>query len=190
MRLLRLRNLIALHIAMLYVAEVIGAPAPFFSCTDFHCENGQTVILSEQQWSEVRAIFSTISTPAQERNATRKAIGLIETQVGKITGTDRDLAENLWNKEKKGQLDCISESKNTTVYLHLLYDDGLLHWHKVQERKRRNPWIFDYHWTAVIQDLKTHTEYAVDSWFGPNGQPPIIQELNRWLKGQKPSPES
>jgi hypothetical protein len=185
MGLLRPHSLVVLSIFLLSVTSVLSAPAPFFSCTDFHCEHGQAVLFSEQQWLDIRKIFSVIDNPDQERDAIRKAIGLIETEVGEITGTDLDLAENLWGKESHGQLDCISESRNTTTYLQLLYDDRLLRWHKVKDRKHRAPWIFNVHWTAVIQDLKTHTEYAVDSWFKPNGQPPVIQELDSWIKGEK-----
>jgi hypothetical protein len=44
--------------------------------------------------------------------------------------------------------------------------------------------IFNTHWNAVIVDHGNGDEFAVDSWFLDNGQPPIIQPLNDWLSGR------
>jgi hypothetical protein len=169
----------------MYAPAVIPAPAPkpFYSCTDYHCDEGKMVSLSTQQWSQVQAFFASARSPAEERQQIRKAIALLEVQVGGITGTSRDLAKNVSGAGQPGQLDCISESKNTTTYLRLLSSDGLLQWHTVEERKLRHPWIVDLHWTAVIRDKSTDQRYAVDSWFLDNGQPPYIQPLDQWLSG-------
>ncbi len=158
-------------------------PPPFYSCTDYHCDEGETVSLSAQQWSQVRALFAAPRSPAEERRQVRAAIALLEVQVGGITGTSRDLAKNVAGAGQPGQLDCISESKNTTTYLQLLSNDGLLHWHTVEERRLRHPWILDLHWAAVIRDKNSGKRYAVDSWFLDNGQLPYIQPLDQWLSG-------
>ncbi len=165
------------------------APAPFFSCTDYHCDEGQTVTLTEDQWQAVRALFTPTQSPAGEREQIRRAVALLETQVGLITGTWRDLAKNATGAKQPGQLDCISESKNTTTYLQLLLTDGLLRWHRVEERELRRPWIVDLHWAAVIHDRSTGQRFAVDSWFLDNGQPPYVQQLEQWRSG-RPFPET
>ncbi len=159
------------------------APPPFFSCTDYHCDEGKTVTLSERQWGQVVALFQPAASPAEEREQIRHAIALLESQVGQITGTWRDLGKNVPGAGLPGQLDCISESKNTTTYLRLLSDQGLLLWHEVEERESRNPWILDVHWSAVIRDRSTGERFAVDSWFLDNGQPPYIQPLEQWMSG-------
>ncbi|GMQ86996.1 MAG: hypothetical protein BMS9Abin08_0194 [Gammaproteobacteria bacterium] len=159
-------------------------PPPFYSCTDYHCDEGETVSLSAQQWSRVRGLFAAPRSPAEERRQIRKAIALLEVQIGGITGTSHDLAKNVAGAGQPGQLDCISESKNTTTYLQLLNNDGLLHWHTVEERRLRHPWILDLHWAAVIRDKNSGKRYAVDSWFLDNGQPPYIQPLDQWLSGR------
>ncbi|MEN8761953.1 MAG: hypothetical protein ABF290_05915 [Thiogranum sp.] len=166
---------------------VIGgrAPTPFFSCTDYHCDEGETVTLSEDQWRQVVSLFPPTESPADEREHIRRAIALLESQVGKITGTWRDLAKNVAGAGLPGQLDCISESKNTTTYLQLLSQDGLIQWHEVEDRKLRSPWILDLHWSAVIRDRRTGERYAVDSWFLDNGQQPFIQPLDEWLSGRR-----
>jgi len=175
-----------IYLTCMYPLTVIPAlaPQPFYSCTDYHCDEGETVLLSTQQWSRIRSLFSSPRSPAEERRQIRKAVALLEIQVGGITGTSRDLAKNVAGAGQPGQLDCISESKNTTTYLQLISNDGLLQWHTVQERQLRHPWILDLHWAAVIRDKSTDKRYAVDSWFLDNGQPPYIQPLDQWLSGR------
>jgi hypothetical protein len=156
----------------------------FFSCTDYHCDTGKRVTLSASQWRAVRGLFLTEASPVEERETIRQAIALLEETVGAMTGTWRDLGGNVAGAGEAGQLDCISESKNTTTYLQLLSDDGLLKWHDVGERRIRHTLIFNTHWTAVIIERDSGRHFAVDSWFLDNGQPPRIQPLEDWLSGR------
>ena len=175
------------YFTCMYPITVIAerAPPPFFSCTDYHCDEGEQVTLSEAQWRQVVSLFPTTESPANEREQIRRAIALLEKEVGKTTGTWRDLAKNVAGAGQPGQLDCISESKNTTTYLQLLSKQGLIQWHEVEDRRLRHPWILDLHWTAVIRDRNTGKRYAVDSWFLDNGQQPFIQPLDEWLSGRR-----
>ncbi len=170
-----------LYLTCLSVATVTtGAPAPFFSCTDYHCDEGQTVHLSDQQWQTVLDVFpEPAESPAAEREQIRRAIAALESVVGRITGTWRDLGENVAGAGLPGQLDCISESKNTTTYLHLLETYRLLKWHSVEPREVRTLLVFS-HWSAVIRDRSSNERYVVDSWFLDNGKPPYIQTLTDW----------
>lgn len=156
----------------------------FFICTDYHCDTGETVTLSPSQWQSVRDLFISDASPAEEREFIRQAIALLETIVGAITGTWRDMAGNVAGAGKGGQLDCISESKNTTTYLVLMLNDGLLKWHEIGERRLRHPLILNFHWTAVIVDRSNGQHFAVDSWPFDNGQPPRIQPISDWLTGR------
>jgi hypothetical protein len=153
---------------------------PFFSCTDYHCDTGRMVTLTDSQWREVRDIFAIDTSPSQEREEIRRAIALLEQKVGAITGTWRDLGGNVAGAGEPGQLDCISESKNTTTYLQLMSEDGLLKWHAVEPREVRHPFIFDVHWSAVIRDRTDGKRFVVDSWFLDNGHRPMS---NRWRTG-------
>jgi hypothetical protein len=169
---------------LLATVTVAAAPPPFFSCTDYHCDEGQAVQLSEAQWQSVRELFDATSSAAEERQQLRRAIARLEQEVGVITGTWRDLAKNVDGAGLPGQLDCIAESKNTTTYLQLLSDAGLLKWHQVEARAVRHPLIFNVHWSAVIREKNSDQQYAVDSWFLENGQPPYIQPLETWKSGR------
>ncbi|MFM1891729.1 MAG: hypothetical protein RLZ44_806 [Pseudomonadota bacterium] len=169
--------------AIAWAVPAQAAPGPFPACLDYHCDRQQQVTLSTASWQEIRRLFAPLRDAAGERAAIRQAIARLEQDVGRLTGTWRDLGENAAGAGLPGQLDCIAESRNTTTYLRLLADDGLLRWHEVGERVRRQRWIFAIHWTAVIRDLADGSEYAVDSWPLDNGQPPYMQPLEAWRRG-------
>ena len=162
-----------------------SSPLSFRSCTDYHCDVQQSVTLSASQWQLVRELFSSVDSPSGERERIRQAIALLEIIVGEITGTWRDLGGNVAGSGQAGQIDCISESINTTTYLHLLFDDGLLRWHEIGERQLRRRFIIVEHWTAVIVDRGNGERFAVDSWYLDNGHPPMILPLVDWLAGRK-----
>ena len=176
-----------LYLCCFPAATVIASSAQqdFFSCTDYHCDAGQMVTLTASQWQSIRNLFAADTSPSKERENIRQAIARLENIVGAITGTWRDLAGNVAGAGQAGQLDCISESKNTSAYLQLMFDDGLLKWHDVAERQVRHTIIFNTHWTAVIVDRSNGERFAVDSWFRDNGQPPDIQPLSDWLSGRE-----
>ena len=178
--------LVALSLVCLTAATAAASPGQqsFFVCTDYHCDVGETVALTDRQWQMLRDLFAVAASPAEEREGIRQAIALFETDVGAITGTWRDLAGNVAGAGQPGQLDCIAESRNTTTYLKLLLDTGLLKYHTVEPREVRHPLIFNVHWSAVIQERVSGKRFAVDSWFLDNGQPPYIQPLDDWLSGR------
>jgi len=159
-----------------------AASAPFTICYGYECSRQQQVTLNDAQWQQIRAIFTpTASTAEQERGAVRRAIAQMEMIVGTLTGTWQDLGGNVPGSDKPKQMDCIDESTNSTTYLTLFQQDGLLTWHEVSARVRRSKWILDAHWTAVLHEKADGQLYAVDSWFLDNGQPPYIQRLEDWL---------
>ena len=140
-----------------------------------------------KEWRQVSKVFAKSARNAQkERQAIRKAVGLMEQMVGKQTVTSADKARNT-NTGERGAMDCIDESTNTTTYLRLFEKRGWLKWHKVKPRKKRSPYIFDEHWAAVIETKKGGKLYAVDSWYLDNGKPPYIQPIKDWLKKVDPS---
>lgn len=171
---------LALHLVSTQ-AIAMDTPPLFQACTDFHCDIVEPVSIADQEWQKIRNLFSSPPSASDERRQIRQAIADIETLVGRQIGTSRDLAKNGGDGEERGQLDCIAESKNTTTYLKLMEQDGLLRWHSVKERKLRVTWIVNYHWTAVVEQISDGSEYAIDSWVLKNGEPPIVQPLESWM---------
>jgi len=174
--------------SLLWLNAAIVAPSgatlgELSACVDYHCDRRQVIDLPAPQADRIRAEFVDVSDAAAERRAIRRAIARFETYVGAMTGTSRDLAENRTGAGLPGQLDCIAESRNTTTYLQRLAALGLMRWHVVEPRVRRNLWLVLTHWTAVIREVATGRQFAVDSWLLDNGQPPQIQLLEHWLRG-------
>jgi len=166
----------------------IGLPTPnnYSICHHHTCSKIAYIHLSNAQWSTVEALFSPSPENAiQERKRIKLAIAALETMTGEQAGTDKDRAENYVAKGLNGQLDCIDEATNTTVYLRLLYEANLLIFHQQASRTSRGG-LFSPHNTATITDITSQTRYAVDSWFGNNGEPPAIIPLTQWKAGWKP----
>ena len=162
-------------------------PARFNICHGGGCASLATVNLSDEQWQRVRAVFAQPgASPAAERAQIRTAIALFENIVGPMTGTANDKGGTFPGLGQPGQMDCIDESINTTIYLTMLQKYGLLRWHNVADRATRW-WIFSWpHTTAVIEERASKRRWAVDSWFLDNGEPPFVLPLETWRKGWKP----
>jgi len=168
----------------------IGYPTPdnFSICLHNTCRDIAFVSLSPQQWQQVTRLFTPAADSAsQERVYIQQAIALLESFTGQQTLTHLDKAKNDLSKGIKGQLDCIDEATNTTIYLRLIAEAGLLKWHQQASRMTRG--IFSGnapHTTATLIETETQQRFAVDSWFKDNGQPPYIMPLAEWKTGWKP----
>ena len=129
--------------------------------------------------------------PEAERKCIADAIGIMEKIVGSKTGTDKDRAGTFGNSDTPGQLDCNDESTNSTTYMKLMVQAGLIRFHEIQDTKTRNFFFNGWpHTTAVIREKKTGQDvkvYAVDSWFYDNGKPAVIIPLSVWKSGWKPA---
>jgi len=181
--------------AQVYVSHEIN-PNPtidsFSICYGHSCETIKQISLTKSQWSEVTSIFSPQAKSAQaERALIAKAIAKMEDIVGIIAGTSHDLAFNykgLFSDEH--QMDCIDESTNSTNYLIMMQNQGLLKWHTVENTKTRGYLIFGWpHTTAVIKDTQQQ-DWAVDSWFYDNGIEPAILTIEKWQSGWEPEKKS
>ncbi|RMG30344.1 MAG: hypothetical protein D6721_04005 [Gammaproteobacteria bacterium] len=133
-----------------------------------------------------RLLQSKPENAAEERRRLRAALTLLDRAIGRLTPVGRDLGGSYPWAGLPGQQDCIDESLTTESMLRALDQAGLLHWHRVVARARRAPHLFDVHWTAVIEEAGSGVRYAVDPWYGDQGDPPVIQPLAEWLQGIKP----
>ncbi len=159
-----------------------ATPPQVTVCWAYGCDERQRVTLPQSDWRAIRALFSPApGDAAAERERIARAIARFERATGRLIGTSADAGGNLAGSGQPYQMDCIDESRNTDGYLRLLAARGLLHWHEVIERRKRAPWLFDQHWTAVIREHDGGTAWAVDSWFLDNGKRPYIQPLDAWL---------
>ena len=168
----------------------IGFPSPsaFSVCHDLSCHTVTNLSLHDDEWAQVTRLFSPEAEHAEsERQQIQQAIALLEKLVGAKIGTANDLAKNRLIGSRQGQLDCIDEATNTTVYLRMMESAGLLRWHRTAPRTSRGLLIGRApHNTATIIDTQSSVRYAVDAWYFDNGEPPAIVTLDSWKKGWRP----
>lgn len=161
-------------------------------CHQHGCANRTEIQLMPEDAHRLLHAFGAPAEDADsERLAIARTIAVFEQLAGARTGTDRDLGGTFPGAFRAGQMDCIDESTNTTRYLQLLEQAGLLRWHSVDEPATRLPIPRGWwpHTTAVIRERSGESKYAVDAWFEPNGRPPHIVDLDRWRRGWKPGAE-
>lgn len=167
-------------------------PARMSVCHGNGCLYLAPVGLAPMQWQQLVALFHPQpDNAAAEREALRRAIAQMELFVGEMTGTWQDKGGTF--NGGGGQMDCIDESINTSLYLTLLQKYGLMRHHRVVDRATRGWFIGGWpHTTAVIEELaavpgSAHRRlWAVDSWFLDNGEPPFILPLELWKSGWDP----
>ena len=164
-------------------------PENFQHCHGYGCQHLAAVQFSNKDWRDIEQVMAPGAKNTEaEREALKQAIAIFEQKVGEQTGTHVD-QWGTFRKRGHYQLDCVDESTNTTIYLSLLEQRGLLRHHRVESPTARLPIIHAGRWphqTAVISELETSRFYVVDSWFHDNGQPPEIVELKQWKEGWKP----
>ncbi len=165
----------------------------FSVCHSGGCAAVNRVALSKEEWQQVVSVFNPEPVDAEEeRQDIANAVGVMEQIVGPKTGTDTDRGGTFGNSQYPGQLDCNDESTNTTTYMRLMNQAGLIRFHEILDTKTRgfffNGWP---HTTAVIREKQTgpanDKTYAVDSWFYDNGKPAVIIPLTLWQTGWKPT---
>ena len=117
------------------VAGLVSAEASFQTLTVCHgtgCAERSEVRLDENDWSKIDAVFmSPATSAADERSRIAIAIGIMEVLVGPQSGTARDIGRNQHSGNRTGQLDCVDEAVNSTTYLRLIADRGVLRYHDV-----------------------------------------------------------
>ncbi len=187
----------AATLVSLWLTACAGAPAPeppapsprhLPVCWGHGCANRETVSLNDAEWQRVRAYFGPSARDAEtERARIARAVGELERIIGPKTGTDVDRGGTFPGLFRRGQMDCIDESTNTTNYLRLFAAQGLLRWHAVGEDATRGYFLFGWpHTTATIRENDSGAEYAVDSWFFDNGVDAVVVPLRQWRDGWSP----
>lgn len=162
----------------------------FHICHGYSCTHKSAAGFTPQEWNAVSRIFTAnpAKTAEAERSKIGQAIALMERYSGAKTGTDIDDAEAVGLKTGDKQMDCIDETVNTTQYVGLLQQAGLLKFHEKTEPTHRG-YILNGTWphnTAVVREKDNGALWAVDSFYRKNGEEPYIVPRADWLAGWKP----
>lgn len=162
----------------------------FEICFGGGCAEVKHVALTTEDWQKVEHSFlSNVPLNAtQEREKIAQAVGLLEEIVGAKVGTSNDIAGTFYAGKLSGQLDCNDEAINTTTYMRLMQQTGLIKWHAVEDTRTRNFFFTGWpHTTAVIREIETGERFAVDSWFYDNGASATIVPFATWKSGYRPA---
>ncbi len=157
-------------------------------CQGGGCAKLSQTHLTQAEWDSISRLFSPMPQDAQaERALIASAIAQFEDVIGKKIGTSNDKAGTFKNSQYAGQQDCNDEAINTTTYMRLLLQAGLLKFHAVEDTRTRHFFFSGWpHSTAVIRQLDTQARFAVDSWFFDNGQQATIVPFEVWKDGYIP----
>lgn len=162
----------------------------FSVCAGGGCADLMQVSLTDEEWQIIRGAFlkaGDVTTAEQERELIALTIGAFENIVGVKTNTLTDRAGTFGNSNYPGQMDCNDEAINSTTYMRLMQQHGLIKFHAIEDMRTRNFFFSGWpHTTAVIRELVTGERFAVDSWFYDNGFPATIVPFSVWKSGYFP----
>jgi hypothetical protein len=159
-----------------------------YVCHAYGCRMNTRFTFTPKDMADISKLMSSTrkaDTPHEERRAVAYAIGWIERRVGDAIGTKDDRAGmDFAASGDPTQQDCVDEATNTTSYLTVLANNGLLKHHTLGVPFSKENYLRGVagwtHWTAVLVENGTGQRWAVDSWIFANGENPAIVEAEKW----------
>ena len=158
-----------------------------YVCSGYGCQKQTSVSFGERMSAIADLMKKTkkADSAAEERRAVAYAIGYMETYAGEIAGTKADRPGMDWDGSgDPTQQDCVDEATNTTAYMVVLQNNGLLKYHTVGRPFSRGNILLGVsnwpHWTGVLWETSNKQKWAVDSWIYQNGENPAIVEAEKW----------
>ena len=166
-------------------------PARLSVCSGYGCILKDRFEFTKSEERRLKAIMAQGGgSPGAERKAISAAIATMEKMARRHLRYQPDVEFSYQkNAGKRGQMDCIDESLNTTGYLKFLKRRGWLKHHTPYDRYAARGIILDGrypHKSARMTDT-TGVDWAVDSWKGRDGKPPQIMQLAKWYKDRNSS---
>ena len=148
----------ALHYATFSVPAPKGATVHV--CHAYGCQSRTKFTFRDADIAELKSLMGKTrgtepDSPEQERRAVAYAIGWMETRVGDAIGTKDDRpGMDFAASGDPTQQDCVDEATNTTSYMNVLADAGLIHFHEVGVPFAKENYLRGIsgwtHWTAVL----------------------------------------
>ena len=155
-------------------------------CSGYGCIIKDKLTFSGEVPAELEKIMEPGRESAEaERAALRQAIAYMEREAQKSLRFQNDVEFSYQrHRGKRGQMDCVDESRNTIAYLKYLHSHGLLRHHRPIKRFAERGLMFDGrypHKSARMRDSQG-VDWAVDSWKTANGGLPEVFLLSQWFK--------
>ena len=162
-------------------------------CHAYTCKMQTAYTFSQKDIAEIRAVMARVKkadTAAEERRAIAYAIAHIEVKVGAKLGIKDRAGMQFGSSGDPEQLDCVDVATNTTSYLLVMQQNGLLKFHTVTMTQSKenllkgfvqlNPVKYWPHWSAIIIETSTGQRWAVDRWPFDQGENPAVQKVEEW----------
>jgi hypothetical protein len=164
--------------------RVIGEPSPeaFTLCYGDECEVSADTSLSGEEWKEIVVLFKSVNSAEAERNAIARVVRIFEKYTnGRIRNVSRE--DSGFDSKRGAQpVDKYDVAVNTSTYLHILRNYGLLKYHKPRDIIRKTG-TFTVYQTATIVDITTGLYYVVDAWPVSNTVPVQVIPQELWIRG-------
>jgi len=172
----------------LYTSVSINPPTAeeMTICYGFVCRRRATLDFTASDKVELTKILAAgkANAPA-ERAAVQKAVIWFDKRVGPMIGTTNRVANaDIRSGAAAGNFDCWDSTRNTSSFLFVLQEWGLLKHHMVgNPRYRGNILAMQLpHNTAVLVENESKIEWVVDMWTTKYMQPPDVMLVETWLK--------
>jgi hypothetical protein len=174
--------------ADLYTSVSINPPSAseMTVCYGFVCRRRATLDFTAADRKQLTQILAAgkASAPA-ERAAVQKAVVWFDHRVGPMIGTNTRVAHaDIRTGADASNFDCWDSTRNTSSFMLVLQEWGLLKHHTVgNPRYRGNILALQLpHNTAVLVEKESGIEWAVDMWTTKYLQPPDVMLVEKWLR--------
>ena len=155
-------------------------------CSGYGCIYSDKFAFTEADAVRLEQIMQKGADNASaERVAVAEAIGVMEEITLRRIRFGRDVEKAYQrNLSRRGQMDCVDESLNTTAYLKYLYKNGWLRHHKPRKHYAERGLLIDgrYPHKSAVMISADGTRWTVDSWYKAGGQPAQVMRLKDWRK--------
>jgi hypothetical protein len=162
-------------------------------CHAYTCKKQTPYRFRQKDIAEIRAVMSKVKkadTAHEERRAVAYAIAHIDVKVGAELGIKDKAGMAFSASGDPTQLDCVDVATNTTSYLLVMQENGLIKHHTVAMTQSKEDLLKGFaqldpvkywpHWSAILQEKATGQKWAVDRWPFDQGENPAIQKVEEW----------
>ena len=158
-------------------------------CFNWSCASSERLTFTTADMAEVARQMALCPGNGLHDRLQRLRIGIWQMEVlaqnyQPLLANDEAINDLDWGLD--GRMDCIDNASNTMSYLHVLRDLGLVPGWSIEAPKVRDRFSLAVHWTAVVADRRGGEDWAVDSWFRPNGHLPFVLPVADWVSGAIP----
>jgi hypothetical protein len=162
-------------------------------CHAYTCKMKTPYTFRSNDIAEIKAVMDKVKksdTPHEERRGVAYAIAHIDVKVGNKLGIKDRAGMQFSASGDPTQLDCVDVATNTTSYLLVMQQNGLLKHHTVAMTQSKENLLrgalelnlvkYWPHWSAILKENATGQQWAIDRWPFDQGENPGVDKLEDW----------